>query len=230
MAAVLQVAIVAYEGVLADESEAFRDVLTHIPGARVLTIGDEDGVVAGPGGAQLVETTFGELDRAEVVVVPGGLGTHRHPEIGRWIRRCRPTWVLTSSTGSALLAAAGLLRGRTAATHWLAGPLLERHGATPSKKRLVVDLPFVSCAGLASTFDCAYVVARAVGGEPLVRAIRDRLRTEVSLRPDVVLPPARPRRRPTVPRAPVATLAASSRSVSSPTRSVEVELEPTRRR
>ena len=41
-----------------------------------------------------------------------------------------PTWVVTSSTGSALLAAAGLLRGRTAATHWLAGPLLERHGVT----------------------------------------------------------------------------------------------------
>ena len=165
----VRVAIVAYQGVLADESWAFRDVLGRVPGARVLTVGAHLGVVGGPGGAQDVEATFDEVTAADVVVVPGGLGTHRHPEIARWLLRLQPRWVLTSSTGSAMLAATGLLRGRTAATHWLAGPLLERHGVVVADERIVVDLPYVTCAGLSSAYDAAFVVARSIGGPSLVR-------------------------------------------------------------
>ena len=144
----LLVAIVAYQGVLADETDAFREVLQLLPGARVVIAGAERGLVAGPGGAQEVEATFDELDRADVVVVPGGLGAHRHPEIAVWLRRINPRFVLASSTGSALLAASGLLKGRTAVTHWLAGPLLELHGVKVSKARLEVDEPYVTCSGL----------------------------------------------------------------------------------
>ena len=143
----LLVAIVAYQGVLADETDAFREVLQLLPGARVVIAGAERGIVAGPGGAQEVEATFDELDRADVVVVPGGLGAHRHPEIAVWLRRIKPRFVLASSTGSALLAASGLLKGRTAVTHWLAGPLLELHGVKVSKARLEVDEPYVTCSG-----------------------------------------------------------------------------------
>jgi transcriptional regulator GlxA family with amidase domain len=179
----LRIAIVAYQGVLADESWAFRDVLSRIPGARVLTVGAELGVVAGPGGAQQVVATFDEVSTADVVVVPGGLGSHRHPEISAWIRHVQPRWVLTSSTGSALLAAGGLLRGRTAATHWLAGPLLERCDVTVSAERVVVDPPFVTCTGLASSFDAAFLVAGSVGGPALVREIREQLSADDSPEP-----------------------------------------------
>ena len=160
------VAVVAYQGVLADESTAFVDVLSRLPGARLVVVGRRIGVVAGPGGAQWVEARFPEVD-PDVVVVPGGLGSHRHAEIAEWIRHVRPRWVLSSSTGSAMLAAGGLLRGRSAATHWLAAPLLERHGVEATTDRLVVDGPFVTCAGLASTFEAADVVVRAVGATTL---------------------------------------------------------------
>jgi transcriptional regulator GlxA family with amidase domain len=220
---VLLVAIVAYHGVLADESDAFRDVLTRIPGARVVTVGCRRGVAAGPGGAQIVEETFADLDRADVVVVPGGLGSHRHPEIALWLRRIHPRWVLASSTGSALLAAAGLLRRRVAATHWLAGPLLERYGAIPSTERLVVDRPYVTCSGLATTFDAAYLVAAEVGGPRLVASIREQLRDEVSrIEPTpCVSPRTRYRSRP------ARHLAVAPREPSSPGGGsvVEVELE-----
>jgi transcriptional regulator GlxA family with amidase domain len=185
---VLVVAIVAYHGVLADESDAFRAVLGRMPGARVITVGPRTGPVAGPGGAQVVDATFADLQHVDVVAVPGGLGSHRHPEIALWLLRTRPRWVLASSTGSALLAAAGLLRGRTAATHWLAGPLLECHGVTPSTDRLVIDDPYVTCAGLASTFDAAFVVVGAIGGRSLVDSIRGELTHAVEY-PAPCLPP-----------------------------------------
>jgi transcriptional regulator GlxA family with amidase domain len=224
----LQVAIVAYHGVLADETDAFREVLTRIPDARLFTVGEEPGTVAGPGGAQDVEERFADVSRADVVVVPGGLGTHRHPEIALWLRRVRPRWILASSTGTALLAAAGLLRRRTAATHWLAGPLLERYGAIPSTERLIVDRPFVTCSGLASAFDAAFVVADEAGGPLLVRRIRQQL-ADLANEPSTCQSPrtkyrSRPARRVATPAPTARTAPAGAGGGRHPTL-VEVELE-----
>lgn len=162
------IAIVAYQGVLADETEAFRFVLSRIPGSHVVTVGERRGTVAGPGGVQVVEATFDEIGNPEIVALPGGLGCHRHAEIARWLRGIEPRWLLASSTGSALLAAAGMLRDVSAATHWLAGSILERHGAHPSPDRLVVAGHIVTCTGRASALDAALVVARSSGGSELV--------------------------------------------------------------
>ena len=190
-----RIAVVAYQGVLADESHAFRDVFRRVPDAEVVTVGEHIGVVAGPGGTQVVAATFRDLPIVDVVVVPGGLGSHHHNEIGWWILAAEPTWVVTSSTGSALLAAAGLLRGRTAATHWLAGPLLERHGVHVSRQRIVVDQPFVTCSGMATTTDAALAVIERIGGPGVVAEVRRSLATSPA--PDepgcdrtVALPPA----------------------------------------
>ena len=172
-----RIAVVAYQGVLADESHAFRDVFRRVPDAEVVTVGERIGVVAGPGGTQVVAATFRDLPLADVVVVPGGLGSHHHNEIGWWILAAEPAWVVTSSTGSALLAAAGLLRGRTAATHWLAGPLLERHGVRVSRQRIVVDQPFVTCSGMATTTDAALTVIGRIAGPGVVADVRRSLAT-----------------------------------------------------
>ena len=87
----------------------------------------------------------------------------------------RPEFVLTSSTGSALLAAAGVLRGRTAATDWLAGPLLERHGVTVSHERVAVDGPYVTATGQGSALDAAFMVVGRIWGPAVVARIREEL-------------------------------------------------------
>jgi transcriptional regulator GlxA family with amidase domain len=165
------IAIVAYQGVLADETEAFRFVLSRIPGSHLVTVGERRGTVAGPGGVQVVDASFDEIGNPDVVAVPGGLGCHRHVEIARWLRSIEPRWLLASSTGSALLAAAGMLRDVSAATHWLASSILEQNGAHPSPDRLVVAGHIVTCTGRASAFDAALVVARSSGGGELADRI-----------------------------------------------------------
>jgi len=221
----LRVAIVAYQGVLADESHALRAVLGRVPGADLETVGERAGIVAGVGGAHLVDTPFAAAQRADVVVVPGGLGSHRHPEIARWILDVRPAWVVASSTGSALLAVSGLLRGRTAATHWLAGPMLERHGVTVSTERVVVDEPFVTCSGLASAFEAAYAVVHRLGGPDLVDQVRAAVAAAPTDEPPACAAPSRYRPRHGRP-------PGGARTVGAPSRVVEVELEerPIRRR
>jgi transcriptional regulator GlxA family with amidase domain len=181
------IAIVAYQGVLADESEAFRFVLSRIPGAKLVTVGTRVGTIAGPGGAQQIDATIDQIDHPDVVAVPGGIGCHRRDELSEWLRQVSPRWLLASSTGSALVASAGLLHHGEAATHWLGGPLLERYGAHASRQRLVVDGGIVTCSGCASAFRAALVVAEAYGGPALV----DRIRTDLTeLRGDDPAPPS----------------------------------------
>lgn len=163
------VAIAAYQGALADEAKAYGAVFGAAPGIDVVVAGVEVGELGGPGGFQVVTARFDDV-RPDVVAVPGGLGSHHHPEIAAFIERTRPRYVIASSTGSALLAAGGLLTGRRAATHWLAAPLLEAHGVTVERARVVTDDPYVTCSGLASLFDAVDLVLRAWGGQRLVDA------------------------------------------------------------
>ncbi|TDD69855.1 hypothetical protein E1262_11310 [Jiangella aurantiaca] len=164
-------AIVAYRGVSTDEAAIFRFVLSQIPDFRTVVVGTALGQVPGPGGFQVVEATIDEINAPEIVAVPGGVGTDRHPELAAWLRRVSPRWLLASSTGTALLAAAGLLDDATAATHWLAGPLLEHYGAHPSHERMVVDGSVITCSGGPAAFQAALLVARAYGGAELVTQI-----------------------------------------------------------
>lgn len=165
-------AIVVYQGVLVDETEVFRFVLSRLPGFRVVTVGTTRGGFPGPGGVETAEVTLEEIGSPEIVAVPGGIGCHRRTEIASWLQTVSPTWILASSTGSTLLAAAGLLSDATAATHWLAGPLLERHGAHPSQEQVVVDGPIVTCSGRSSAFRAALVIAASYGGPELASRIR----------------------------------------------------------
>lgn len=165
------IAIVVYQGVLVDETEVVRFVLSHIPDLQTVTVSKNRGTVAGPGGALTAEATFEEIGNPEIIAIPGGIGSDHRTEIADWLRTVSPSWIISTSTGSALLAAAGLLDHETAATHWLAGPLLERYGAHPAREQLVVNNRIVTCAGSSSAFRGALVIAEAYGGPELVEKI-----------------------------------------------------------
>ncbi|MEU5091258.1 DUF4158 domain-containing protein [Streptomyces sp. NPDC021356] len=67
-------------------------------------------------------------------------------------------------TGSLLLAAAGLLEGRRANTHWRYRPLLAKFGVIPVAERWVEDGNVITSAGVSAGIDMAlYLVARLAG-------------------------------------------------------------------
>ena len=122
----MQIAILLYERFTALDVVGPYDVLAHLPGAEIVFVAERPGPVTNEVGTlQLVAgAALDEVPRPDVVVVPGGPGQNAHMSDGpvrRWLRRAdeHSTWTASVCTGSLLLAAAGLLAGRRATSHWL---------------------------------------------------------------------------------------------------------------
>ena len=101
------------------------EVLQRIPDFDVTFIGHERGDVRTDNGMLgiTVDATFEEFPGPDIIVFPGGVGTRplMHDErVLDWVRTAHETTMFTTSvcTGSLVLAAAGLLDGLTATTHW----------------------------------------------------------------------------------------------------------------
>ena len=75
-------------------------------------------------------------------------------------------------TGALVLAAAGLLEGRQAATHWAYHRLLERLGATYLPKRWVEDGKFITSAGVSAGIDMALALVARLTDEAIARRVQ----------------------------------------------------------
>ncbi len=110
------------------------------------------------------QKTFADLPQPEGLVVIGGgadtLPALEHAELVEYVRRAGESakWVAATSTGSLLLAAAGLLEGRLATTHWAYADRLEAYGARYQPYRptgWVTDGKFTTAAGVSGAIDMA---------------------------------------------------------------------------
>jgi putative intracellular protease/amidase len=160
----MQIAIPLFDRFTALDAVGPYEVLQRIPSIDVIFLGHRRGEVRTENGMLGVtcDATFDEVGAPDVVVVPGGIGTREliHDEVIRaWLQSVHPHTTFTTSvcTGSLLLAAAGLLDGLTATTHWSAADLLNELGARYVPERVVEHLPqrIVTAAGVSSGIDMA---------------------------------------------------------------------------
>ncbi len=164
----MQIALVLFPGVSINECEAFALAFRQLRASglgdvALVGVGAEVGEVVGVGGRGQIEMSFDEVDAPDVVLVPGGLGVDRtaHDErLLAWLRQVEPTcqWVAASSTGTVVVAAAGLLGDRPAATHWLAGDKLAEYGSAASSERIVEVGHVLTCHGQISAMDVALLM------------------------------------------------------------------------
>ena len=181
----MQIAIVLYPGFTALDFIGPYEVLRNLPGAEVRFVWHEPGPVTADSGVLIVGAThsFDETPSPDVILVPGGASTMEHARDERvleWLRRAdaTSTWTTSVCSGSVILAAAGLLTGKRATSHWMALPLLKAFGATPvGHERIVVasdtaDARIVTAAGVSAGLDMAMWLAGRIGGEARAKAIQ----------------------------------------------------------
>jgi len=114
----------------------------------------------------MAEKTFAEVPHPAILVVPGGtvptLRAMSDEAVRTYVRRAAESAEIVASvcTGSLILAAVGLLRGRPSTTHWVARGILSNFGSPYRHQRWVEDGNVITAAGVSAGIDMAlYLVA-----------------------------------------------------------------------
>ncbi len=154
------------------------EVFTKFPEAEVRLLWKTlEPVKAGGGMRIMPDTTFADCPQLDLVCVPGGSGMNplmEDVETLAFLKKqaAGARYVTSVCTGALVLGAAGLLKGRRAATHWMSRELLSAFGATPVAERVVVDGNVITGGGVTAGIDFALRVAAEAFGEDLAKAIQ----------------------------------------------------------
>ena len=123
------------------------------------------------------DTTFSDCPQLDLICIPGGPGMNAlltDRETLEFIRtQARGAKYITSvCTGSLVLGAAGLLRGKRAASHWMSRHMLASFGATPVNERVVVDGNVITGGGVTAGIDFALRVVAELKGERVAQSVQ----------------------------------------------------------
>lgn len=176
----MQIAIAVFPRFTALDAVGPYQVFTNLPDAEVVLCAARRGDhVDDMGLIHLdITRTFADVTTPDVLVIPGGLITRRMARDGDptidWIQAMHPGTSYTTSvcTGSLLLAAAGLLNGRRATSHWIAHDDLRSYGAIPTEERVVWEDRVVSAAGVSAGIDLALALVGRIAGPEIAQAIQ----------------------------------------------------------
>jgi cyclohexyl-isocyanide hydratase len=154
------------------------EVLARLPGAETRLLWKTlDPVRSEQGLTILPDATLAGCPPLDLILVPGGPGINpllEDEEVLAFLRRAAAgaRYVVGVCTGSLVLGAAGLLRGRRAGTHWMSRDLLRAFGAEPVAQRIVVDGNLFTGGGVTAGIDVALAVAAEIAGRAAAEAIQ----------------------------------------------------------
>jgi cyclohexyl-isocyanide hydratase len=154
------------------------EVLARLPDTAVELVARSRDPVTTDRGLQIVPTTtYAECPPLDVIMVAGGPGQQNLMEdeeaLGFLRRQAVGAKFVTSvCTGSLVLAAAGLLKGKRATSHWAAIESLALMGAVPVREKVVIDGNIITGAGVTSGIDFALHLAAMLAGEQTAREIQ----------------------------------------------------------
>ncbi|MDH6620706.1 transcriptional regulator GlxA family with amidase domain [Streptomyces sp. SAI-135] len=175
----VQIAIVLFDRFTALDAVGPYETLGRLPDAETVFVAERTGPVRTDTGrlALTADRTLAEVPDPDIVIVPGGPGQTPQMEnraLLDWLRAAdaTSTWTTSVCTGSLLLAAAGLLRGRRATSHWLALDFLKQFGAEPTGERVVFDGKYVTAAGVSSGIDMGLTLLGRIAGDEHAQAVQ----------------------------------------------------------
>jgi transcriptional regulator GlxA family with amidase domain len=173
------VTIVLFDRFTALDAVGPYDVLSSLPGAEVVFAAHTPGPVVNEKGSLrlIADAALADIQRPDVIVVPGGPGQHAHmadEALLGWLRAAdeHSAWTTSVCSGSLLLASAGLLKGRRATTHWLAMDKLAGLGAVSATERVVTDGKYMTAAGVSAGLDMALALAGILAGDAVAQMVQ----------------------------------------------------------
>jgi cyclohexyl-isocyanide hydratase len=153
-------------------------VLHRIPCAEVIVASAAGGPIASDGGLVFAGTVkLADIERCDLLLVPGGIAATEaalDEELIAQLQRLAAgaRYITSVCTGSLILGAAGLLRGKRAGCHWAWRHMLPMFGAIPDPGRVVRDGNLITGGGVTAGIDLALVVVAEIAGPTVAQAIQ----------------------------------------------------------
>ena len=174
----LQIGFLVFPQVQQLDLTAPHEVLASVPGAATHLIWKTREPVVSSNGLALTPTaTYDDCPPLDVICIPGGSGVTpllQDAETIAFVQKqaAGARYITSVCTGSLLLGAAGLLRGRRATTHWAYHALLEPLGAIPTQGRVVRDGNLLTGGGVTAGIDFGLTLAAELAGLQEAHAIQ----------------------------------------------------------
>ncbi|MCJ2184026.1 DJ-1/PfpI family protein [Novosphingobium sp. 1949] len=151
--------------------------LSRLPGSETIVASRDGGAVAAEGLTFAGTGRLADIAGCDLLCVPGGAGAAQVACDAGFVDEVRrlglgARYVTSVCTGSLVLGAAGLLRGRRAACHWAWRHLLPLFGAIPDDGRVVRDGRVITGGGVTAGIDFALTVLAEIGGADTAQAIQ----------------------------------------------------------
>ncbi|CAN5640503.1 DJ-1/PfpI family protein [soil metagenome] len=175
----MKIAILIFDKLTVLDAIGPYEVLCRLPGAEVVFVAPHKGQLRSDTGILSLnaEHSIDDVDQADVLLIGGGEGNRplwSDERVLDWVRKIDQgsTWTTSVCTGSTVLAAAGLLDGRKATTHWAYFDDLRKLGAEPITQRVVKDGKYMMAAGVSSGIDMALTLVAEIAGDEVSKAIQ----------------------------------------------------------
>lgn len=154
------------------------EVLARVPKTEVVIASKDGGALKSEMGLTFADLAkLKDVASADMIMIPGGPGqteAMQDPDFMAEVKRLGEgaKYVTSVCTGSLILAAAGLLTGKRAGSHWAYRELLGLFGAIPDDARVVRDGNAITGGGVTAGIDIALVIAAELAGEDVAKMIQ----------------------------------------------------------
>jgi putative intracellular protease/amidase len=175
----MRLSILTFDGMTCLDAIGGYEVLSRIPGMEVEFVAMTRGIVAMDTRrlGLVAFRSFAEVSSTDILYVPGGPGGVPLEEDEGFLEYIRlldrnSRWTVGICNGVALLAAAGLLRGRKATTNWFYRDHIARFGVEFIAERYYRSDKYVTGAGVSASIDTGLFLAQLIGGDIVAKAIQ----------------------------------------------------------
>jgi len=178
MAAEFPVVFALYPRVTQLDFTGPHEVFARLPGAECVLASAAGGDIEAYGGIVFTRVRrLAEVERCALLCVPGGFGTVEAMEDEELVAQVRrlaagARYVTSVCTGSFVLGAAGLLKGKRATSHWAWRDLLSAFGAMPDPARVVRDGNVITGGGVTAGIDMALTVVAEIAGADFAQSVQ----------------------------------------------------------
>ncbi|HEY3797795.1 MAG TPA: DJ-1/PfpI family protein [Caulobacteraceae bacterium] len=176
--ATFRIVEVIYEGMTQLDFTAPHTVFSRIPDTGTIVASVTGGAITSDGGLTFAGTVpMAEVAACDLLFFPGGFACTEVMNDAAFMREAKrlgagARYLTSVCTGSLILAATGLIRGRRAACHWAWRDMLKLFDVVPDPSRVARDGDLITGGGVTAGMDFALTVAAELAGEAFAQGLQ----------------------------------------------------------